>query len=73
MHGAYAGRTAHLIESCWKVGQSDGKYAYWYLRDYMSTEDSLFTQDRHTTKWLRDLIQKEESTEQSYKSRHNQL
>lgn len=73
MHGAHAGSTASLIESCWKVGQGDGKCTYWYLTDYTSTEDSLFTQDRHSTKWLKDLIQKEENTEQSNKSRHNQL
>lgn len=63
----------NLIESCWKVGQDDGKCTYWHLTDYMSTEDSLFTQDIHRTKWPWDLIQKEENTEQDYKSRHNQL
>lgn len=39
----------------------------------MTTEDSLFTQDRHDTKWLRDLIQKEENVEQRSKSEYNQL
>lgn len=73
MHGAHVGSTANLIESRWKVGQGDRKCTYWFLTDYMSTEDSLFTQDRHSTNWLRDLIQKEENTEQSYKPRHNQL
>lgn len=39
----------------------------------MTTEDSLFTQDRQGTKWLRDLIQKEGNVEQRSKSEYNQL
>ena len=39
----------------------------------MTTEDSLFTQDRNDTKWLRDLIQIEENVEQRSKSEYNQL
>lgn len=31
---------------------------YWYLRDHMNNEDSLFMGDRHTTKRLGDLFQK---------------
>lgn len=38
----------------------------------MTTEDSLFTQDRHGTEWLRNLIQKE-NVEQRSKSEYNQL
>ena len=29
MQGAHAESTANLIDSCWKVGQGNGKYTYW--------------------------------------------
>ena len=73
MQGAHEESKANLIEGYWKVSQSNGKYIYWYLTNYMSTEDSFFTQDPHRTKWLRDPIQKEEIAEQRSKSRCNQL
>ena len=69
MQGAHAESTTHLIESCWKVGQGNEKYTYWQWTNYMTTEDSLLTQDRHGTEWLRNLIQKEENVEQRSKSR----
>lgn len=54
-----------LLES----SQGNEKYTYWQWTNYMTTEDSLFTQDRHGTEWLRNLIQKEENVEQRSKSR----
>ena len=29
MQGAHAESTTHLIESCWKVGQGNGKDTHW--------------------------------------------
>lgn len=42
-HRKYRKLDRKLLES--RPDSSNGKYTYWYLTDYMSTEDSLFSQD----------------------------